>query len=68
MLLSGDVVGHAVACVHVNRRFITALLTYDESTPEEGEVLPSVVASTAFDAIPQLRIAPVFRHDGPKPL
>lgn len=42
------------------------LLTYDKSTTEESKMLASVVASTAFDAVPQLRIAPVFRHGGPQ--
>lgn len=46
--------------------FCKRLLTYDESTTEESKVLASVVASTAFDAVPQLRIAPVLRHGGPQ--
>lgn len=43
-----------------------SLLTYDEGTTEESKMLASVVASTAFNAVPQLRIAPVLRHGGPQ--
>lgn len=46
--------------------FCKGLLTYDKSTTEEGKMLASVVASTAFDALPQLRIASVLRHSGPQ--
>lgn len=37
------------------------LLTYHEGTTEKSEVLPSVISSTAFDAV-LLRVAPIFGH------